>query len=69
MVEQDPLWQLAPRHYQLPQMSMENIVKNWVDCWMKAQNTTKISISVVWGGKNAKCQQTVIQVIRKTKTK
>ena len=36
LVKLNLLWELAPRHYQLPWMSMENIAENWVDCQMEA---------------------------------
>ena len=53
MVKLNLLCELVPRHYQLPQMTMKNIVENWVDCWMEAQNTTKL-VLVYHGGKEPK---------------
>ena len=51
LVNLNLLWELAPRCYQLPWMSMVNIVENWVDCQNEAYHTVRItpSNSVVWG--------------------
>ena len=51
IVKLNPLWELAPRCYQLSQMSMVKLVENWVDCWMEAQMKEKI-VLVYCGEKN-----------------
>ena len=48
LVRLNLLWELAPRCYQIPLVSTENVLENQVDCWMEAKDMPRICISVVW---------------------
>ena len=73
LVKLNPWWELARRCYQLPQVSMENIVENWVDCQMEAFFMPRISNNVVWGKNPAKltevCLRSFTNQVKKNKNR